>query len=208
LDGIDETFFCPGIPGAGKTILTSVIIEDLFSRSRDGPDISVAFLYCNFNRSAEQSIEDLLGSIARQLLQQVASVPSSLADLYEKVGNRRKPYLEEIYSALETAARLLPRAFIVVDALDECQRESRSHFLRRILELQANHGVNLFMTSRPITEILSHFHKDATVEIKAHESDLRLYLESRMFSLPACVLRSPDLQRDVIEAIINATDGM
>ncbi|KAH6677834.1 hypothetical protein F5X68DRAFT_264003 [Plectosphaerella plurivora] len=204
----DQTIFCPGIPGAGKTILTSVIIEDLFNRSRDDPGMAVAFLYCNFNRQQEQTIEDILGSIARQLLQQMRSVPPTLADLYKSHGSRRKPSLGEICSALETAAQLCPRAIVVVDALDECQRSTRSHLLKHIFEIQSTHGINIFMTSRFIPEITDRFVQKTTIEIKAHESDLRLYLDSRMFSLQACVLRNPDLQQDIKAAIIKATDGM
>ena len=29
LDGTEQTLFCPGIPGAGKTIITSLVINEL-----------------------------------------------------------------------------------------------------------------------------------------------------------------------------------
>ncbi|KAF3270847.1 hypothetical protein TWF217_007122 [Orbilia oligospora] len=36
-----QTLFCPGIPGAGKTALTSTIISDLYSRFREKSDVGV-----------------------------------------------------------------------------------------------------------------------------------------------------------------------
>ncbi|KAL2865381.1 uncharacterized protein BJX67DRAFT_382868 [Aspergillus lucknowensis] len=32
-----STLYCPGIPGVGKTILTSIVVNDLYSRSKDNP---------------------------------------------------------------------------------------------------------------------------------------------------------------------------
>jgi hypothetical protein len=46
-----ETLFCPGIPGGGKTILTSVVIDNLQRKFRKRKDVaSIAYLYCNFRR--------------------------------------------------------------------------------------------------------------------------------------------------------------
>lgn len=49
-----QTLFCPGIPGAGKTILTSIVVGDICERYRYDPTVRVAYLYCNFRRQDEQ----------------------------------------------------------------------------------------------------------------------------------------------------------
>src|SRR6185437_11037995 len=54
-----KTLFCPGIPGAGKTILTSIIVEELTTRFRNDKSIGIIYLYCNFRRQDEQKAEDL-----------------------------------------------------------------------------------------------------------------------------------------------------
>ena len=46
----NQTLFCPGIPGAGKTILTSIIVDNLTSRFRNDPKTGIAYIYCNFGR--------------------------------------------------------------------------------------------------------------------------------------------------------------
>jgi hypothetical protein len=43
-----RTLFCPGIPGAGKTILTSIVVEELFTRFENNGNIGIAYLYCNY----------------------------------------------------------------------------------------------------------------------------------------------------------------
>src|SRR5437016_1822632 len=55
-----QTLFCPGIPGAGKTILTSIVVDELTTRFGNDKSIGVAYIYCNFRRQDEQKIGDLL----------------------------------------------------------------------------------------------------------------------------------------------------
>src|SRR3569833_2311012 len=55
-----QTLFCPGIPGAGKTILTSVVVEELTNRFWAENSIGIAYLYCNFRRHDEQKVDGLL----------------------------------------------------------------------------------------------------------------------------------------------------
>jgi hypothetical protein len=63
-----QTLFCPGIPGAGKTILTSIVVDDLMTRFQNDLTIGIAYIYCNFRRKDEQKINDLLASLLKQLL--------------------------------------------------------------------------------------------------------------------------------------------
>jgi DNA replication protein DnaC len=62
-----QTLFCPGIPGAGKTILTAIAINDLITRFQNDPGVGIAYLYCNFRRKDEQKAQDLLTSLLKQL---------------------------------------------------------------------------------------------------------------------------------------------
>src|SRR5438045_2885380 len=38
-----QTLFCPGIPGAGKTILTSIVISDLCNKFHNDITIGIAY---------------------------------------------------------------------------------------------------------------------------------------------------------------------
>lgn len=62
-----QTLFCPGIPGAGKTILTAIVIDDLTTQFSNDPTIGIAYVYFNFRRQNEQKAEDLLASLLKQL---------------------------------------------------------------------------------------------------------------------------------------------
>ncbi len=133
----EQTLFCPGIPGAGKTILTSIVVDDLYARFRDDVHVGIAYLYCNFRRHADQKVEDILSSLIRQLSQDQSLLPKCLRDLYDKHRGRTRPSLDELSRALRAVANLFSRVFIVVDALNECQLSdgSRSKLLGEIFAL-------------------------------------------------------------------------
>jgi Cdc6-like AAA superfamily ATPase len=62
--GTDKrTLFCPGIPGAGKTVLTSIVVEELFTRFENNGNIGIAYLYCNYRQQHQQKFEDLIASL-------------------------------------------------------------------------------------------------------------------------------------------------
>jgi hypothetical protein len=50
----NQTLFCPGIPGSGKTILTSIIVEELSRRFSNDPTIGIMYIYCNFRRQDQR----------------------------------------------------------------------------------------------------------------------------------------------------------
>ncbi len=205
-----HTLFCPGISGAGKTILTSIVVDDLHTQFRDDVHIGIAYLYCNFRRHADQKVEDLLSSLIRQLSQDQPSLPECLEILYNEhiVGTR--PSLDELSRALQTVANLFSRIFIVVDALDECQLSdgSRSKFLAALFALQSKTGANIFATSRFILDVTERFKDNVSLEIRAHPGDIQRYIEGNIAHMPSCIARSPDLQKEVMTKIIQAVDGM
>ena len=206
-----QTLFCPGIPGAGKTILTSIVVEELLARFENNNDIGIAYLYCNYRRQHEQKLEDLFASLLKQFVQEQPSILDSVKTLYDRHKDRRtRPSLDEILGILQTVAAASSRVFIVVDALDECQVSNgcRQRFLSGLFNLQAKCGVNLFTTSRLLSSIEKEFEGTSKLEIRASEDDVRRYLDGHLFRLPGFVARSLELQEEIKTDIIKAVDGM
>lgn len=206
-----QVLFCPGIPGAGKTILTSIVIEELITRFGNDKRIGISYVYCNFRRSEEQKAEDLLASLLKQLTQGRPSLPDNVRSLYEKHKKQRtRPSFDEISRALQSVAALYSRIFVVIDALDECQATSdcRPRFLSEIFALQAKFGASIFATSRFFPEITTKFSQSISVEIRASNADVQRYLEGHMEQLPSFVERNPQLQEEIKTEISDAVDGM
>jgi hypothetical protein len=205
-----ETLFCPGIPGAGKTILTSIVIDDLTTRFKND-DIGVAYLYCNFRRQNEQNAEDLLASLLKQLSQRRSSLPGCVEKLYEDHKKKEtRPSFDEISRALQSVVALYSRAFIIVDALDECKESNgcRTRLLSEIFSLQSMKGANLFVTSRFIPEITEKFGGSLSLEVRAIDEDVERWMDGHMSQLPSFVRGNQDLQQEIKTEIVKAIDGM
>ncbi|KAH7159331.1 hypothetical protein DER46DRAFT_382893 [Fusarium sp. MPI-SDFR-AT-0072] len=211
LDADGKTLFCPGIPGAGKTILSSIVINDLHARFSDNPKIGIAYIYCNFRREQEQKIEDLLASLLKQLSRAWHCLPESVNSLYDKHRkNTTRPLLEELSETLQFVVELYAKVFIIVDALDECQAldDCRGRLLSEIFKLQGGFTVNLCATSRPISDITNIFDRALCLVIRATKDDVALYLERHLGTLRSVVKTNPRLQEQIKTEISDVVDGM
>ena len=191
---------------------TAIVIDELYTRFENDVDVGIGFVYCNFRRKQEQNPKNLMASLLKQLLQGLPSMPNSLLQLYERhMLKKSLPSLEEIIQALQSISSEFCRVFIIVDALDECQDLDGGHrtFLAELFTLQSKVAANIFATSRFIPEVEKEFEgRGAQLEIRANHEDLERYLDGHMMRLPSFVLRSPDLQNEIKDAIIKAVDGM
>ncbi|KAH7176210.1 hypothetical protein EDB81DRAFT_33562, partial [Dactylonectria macrodidyma] len=206
-----QTLFCPGIPGAGKTILTSIVINDLHKRCQDGVCIGVAYLYCSFRRRDEQKADNLLASLLKQLSQERPSLPHSVKALYDQHKSKRtRPSFDEISRTLQSVVAKYPRVFFIIDALDECQtsNDCRTRFLTEIFKVQAKSEANIFATSRSIPEITEIFEGSILREIRASEDDVRRYLNSHISRLPSFVSCNEGLQEEIEASIVQSVQGM
>ncbi|KAK4656897.1 hypothetical protein QC762_208180 [Podospora pseudocomata] len=211
LSASNQTLFCPGIPGAGKTILTSVVVDHLGSKFHNDPKIGIAYIYFNFQRQDKQTIDDLLASVLKQIAESQPSVPGSVKDLFDKHKTKRtRPLLDETLRVLQSVAATCSRVFIVVDALDECQTSEscRKRFLSELFNLQKMHGINIFATSRSITEIVDRFKTSISLEIRASTADVAQYLEGHISQLPSFVQQNRRLREEITAGISEAVDGM
>jgi len=204
--------FCTGIPGVGKTMISAIVVDHFCSRFQNDASVGIAYLYCNFRRQQEETSEALLLSLLKQLIQDRPSLSESVKNLYEYYRPKRtRPSLDEISKALHSVITGYSRAFIIIDALDECRVSDggRKQLLSEISNLQSRTGINLFATSRLIPDIMKEFEgRSISLEIRASPEDLRRYLGGHMSSLPSFVLRSPSLQEEVQADIVKAVEGM
>ncbi|KAK4164121.1 ubiquitin-conjugating enzyme E2 4 [Cladorrhinum sp. PSN259] len=206
-----QTLYCPGIPGAGKTILVAATVHDLESRFDLDLSVGIGYVYFNFRRLEEQKPEALLSSLLKQLVQKRRPLPACVMELYEKHTEKQsKPLLSEISQVLELVVSQYSRVFILADALDECSGNKlwRESFLKEMRKLQDGGGANFLATSRPIPEIETHFSSCPSLEILASNEDVCIYLEGRMSQLPSFVLNNQILREQVKSDIATAVDGM
>ncbi|KAF9889739.1 hypothetical protein FE257_007045 [Aspergillus nanangensis] len=207
----NQTLFCRGMPGAGKTILTSIVIQHLHNTFRHDPTCGIAYLFCNFRQQYEQKSTDLVLSLLKQLVQEQPSMPEIVKDLYNNYKLKRtRPPSDEVFEALRSVIKSYSRVFIIVDALDECQNssEGRKMFLSNVSKLQAKTGLNFFATSRFMQEIEKEFKGNIMIEIRARDTDVQNFLEGKMQAFRSLVTKDRPLQEEIKKRIAKAVDGM
>ncbi|XP_014551953.1 hypothetical protein COCVIDRAFT_30600 [Bipolaris victoriae FI3] len=204
------TLFCPGIPGAGKTMVAAIAIDHLL-HSTQSSSIGVAYVYCNYKDREEQDTSRMLAAIAKQLVQRQPPAAEPVERLHKKHHDLgTKPTIEEIFSALQEVIAKYSTVYLVIDALDECRDidGTRSQLLTKLRGLQIEQDVRIMATARFIPEIEAEFQAAMKLEIRASDDDVRCYVTSQMHRLPPCILRKPALQVMVQDELVKAVDGM
>ncbi|KAK6535933.1 hypothetical protein TWF281_000182 [Arthrobotrys megalospora] len=209
-EGRNRTLFCPGMPGAGKTMLTAIVVDHLQTMFTDDPDTGIAYLYCNFRKHSEQNLEELLSGLVMQLIRG-RPIPEQITELYNSHKTKgTRPLLSEISNALLSATSALSKVFVIIDALDECQTSHacRTKLLSEVFNLQAKYNVSCFATSRYIPEIMDELEDSTKLEIRSSDDDIRKYLEGHLPHVSGVVGMNPDLQREATDEIVKAANGM
>jgi len=202
--------FCPGIPGAGKTIMAALVIEHLL-RTQQTASQPVVFIYCNYKRQSEQSTRHMLCSILRQIVDIQAGLPQVVKDFHAShTAKRTEPSNDEIKRTLENVLRNLQGLTVVVDALDECEARTCHDLLSTVEILCKSHEVQFLATSRflPATESHPVFHGGAKLEVRASEQDIEKYVRWRASELHRQVVAKPDLLENLVSGVVHATKGM
>ncbi|KAJ5731300.1 ankyrin repeat-containing protein [Penicillium malachiteum] len=177
--GAEQNNVLPDMPGAGKTIISSIVIDHLDQEFQAESTIGIAYVYCNFRRRNDQKINNLLASLLKQLARQCQSLPNSVKIVYEHHEPRAtRPSVAEILLALQTVAATFSRLFIIVDALDECQTSSRLQFLSELFKLQSGCNANILATPQFIPDIMDQYKGSLWLEIRATVEDLREEVKS------------------------------
>ncbi|KAI0169077.1 hypothetical protein GGR52DRAFT_592840 [Hypoxylon sp. FL1284] len=191
-----------GNPGAGKSVLAATIIDHLMSRAQDrsskGNETMVAYLYLSYRLQPDMAA--LLGSILRQF-QTGCDLHQRVKDKFREShrggrydGQVPRPSLEDIKSLLSLVSES-KTVFVVVDALDEFDLQSRGPLLEHIKDIKSD--VKILVTSRYL-EYLDKLRKDfLTGTIEAHDDDMDEYIERQIRGSPNLSYFPPRLHEEI-----------
>lgn len=207
IDGTARTLYCPGIPGAGKTVMSAIVIDSLQGRLRAGLNIGIAYIFCNYRR--HHSLGELLANLLVQLLRGQNVLDGDIKMLYERhKRTNTRASLDELRQALRSTSDAYDKVFYVVDALDECTDQTRVQLLTELFTQQIQSKSSFFATSR-FNEETGRLLKDAVrMEIRASPEDVRNFVDSQINRFPGWLNTQPDLKEDLIKKIIAAAEGM
>ncbi|MCJ1380087.1 hypothetical protein MMC17_003190 [Xylographa soralifera] len=210
MHGEEAVLWCTGIPGSGKTVLTSVVVAYLQHLFASQLGARIGYLYLNHQQHSNHTPTTLIGSLLQQLVRSEGHVVSNeLIEYYESHSDvGRRPRLSEIFQILQAEVRRLDVYFVVLDALDEGAETTRSILLAHLVRLRPK--IRLMVTSRQKPIPIYDLQSVLILEIRARNTDLRLYLRDRLKELPMARHIEGDrmLEAHIVETIVNKAKGM
>jgi Cdc6-like AAA superfamily ATPase len=208
-----------GIPGSGKTILSSTIIEDLEKTLQCQ---SLLYFYFDFSDTDKQTLESMVRSLMSQLYSKCGGVSKELDDLFSSCGDgHQKPSCELFCKAFLHMMEQVKEVWIILDALDECctrkgpPTEGLLSWMREVLNSEQR-SVHLLVTSRPeqdIKSVVSEFaFKDDMVNIQSDfiTNDIREYVQTRVKQHEGFKRwrSQPEVQDEIETVLMEKVDGM
>ncbi|KAJ6509822.1 ankyrin repeat-containing domain protein [Mycena vulgaris] len=200
-----------GPSGAGKSVLSSAVISKLvaekqpFGLEQTPP---VAFFYFDFKDKEGQAVESALRRIVLQLSAQSPNPYKVLDKQYMVSKGQTLPTYQDLQAVLETLLLELGRAYIVLDALDECKITDQRQLFDFISVLRGWTAtpLHLLITSQPRQIFTEQFEGVPCIELDAGvtEHDLRLFVSNEM-----CIsdIWAPHAE-DVTERVVRKSSGM
>ncbi|PMD16833.1 hypothetical protein NA56DRAFT_752812 [Hyaloscypha hepaticicola] len=199
-----------GIPGAGKTILVSSIIQELSNSVGDGR----AFFYCDYKDPQTHDPVTIFGALAKQLAVQNELCPQELERFYtahiglDGLERRAKP--DELCELIRSLAMHLDESMIIVDGLDEISRD-RSDVTRLLAELSKCLSIKVILSSRPEIDIRRRLSSFTPISIAACSADLQLYVASEIekrISSGSLTISDPLLKEEIMRTLVERAEGM
>jgi hypothetical protein len=182
------------LAGAGKTKLSSKVVDDARNRLSDPQNQeTLAYFYCDANRSSHSSSLAILRGLVKQLSTPLQaaddrSILQAVADIYRTNQARGFPSngltIEDCGDILPALVNAYPQVTLVVDGLDECPRDDR-HTLIVVLDklLASTDGLlKIFIASRNDTDLAEHYHRGRHIAVSGSDNgeDIYRYVKFRM----------------------------
>ena len=197
-----------------------MVVETFKKVSRND---ALAYFYCKYGESDRRDPESILRTVVKQLaiVNSDSCLPDSVVSLYRKHKNdgfkSGKLQVDESKDLIIRLTKEFQETFIVIDALDECDKRSRDRLLdalKSIME-ETPHRVKVFVTSRDDDDIVLHLKGVPNVYIRSSDnsSDIETFIVAE---IERCISKNkllrgsvePRLKQRIIWTLADKAQGM
>ncbi|TFK17701.1 hypothetical protein FA15DRAFT_675887, partial [Coprinopsis marcescibilis] len=207
LGGVLGILWGVGMPGAGKTVLASIIIDHLLQKAKANKRICVAFA---FSRYTDQFTGDkVLGGLLRQVVQDHPSTLAFVKPMYDYHHQRKtRPSQKELLDVIRAIfnSDLFDDKFCALDGLDEAFEATQVDVLDALADLPAN----LLLMSRPLPLLKDRVPDAMFIDIILHEADIIQMIEDKIGRMPRLrnLLEKGDWKEKVVKVVLERSSGM
>lgn len=196
-----------GIPGSGKTVLASFIIEQLKALCSRDSELGRVYYYCHYSHNHDEGASFLRWTIG-QLCRHAKWIPAQLKELHD---HGCEPSIPELENALEAVLEKFKMTYVVIDAVDESTpRDDLLAVIATIAVDKRFRNIKVLATSREyfdIEKIFSGISEVISMSNPLVERDIRLFVHSRLLSSPR-IRRFQHLLNHIEDVLITGAQGM
>ena len=193
----------------------SAVVNELHLKTRSDPEV-VAYYYCDYADQTTLVSRSIIGSLLQQLLYNI-QLSSELADAIQHVfaDDNASPTQQEFKNILRAMMSVIPSSFLVIDGLDECDKETRRDVLTLINWVidQKISVVRVYVSSQSDVQILNALATSPRISVSSEmlSSDIATYVLHATQSLiqdRQLLIQNPALEHEIIEELKNKAKGM
>ncbi|KAH6874661.1 hypothetical protein BKA70DRAFT_1480127 [Coprinopsis sp. MPI-PUGE-AT-0042] len=193
VQGALKTMWGTGMPGAGKTIFASIVINEVEARAKASEHpICVGYIYFRYSDHTTATVRDFLLVLSLRGIS----------------GRKTLPSESELVQLLHRFTEVIAEMFYFLDALDEAPPDVQFDLLEKLSTL----NIKIFITSRPLAHLNSCFPGAHRFSIRAQDCDLDLHISKEIARSP--VLRAilneagPELRYKITSTVKKKCEGM
>jgi len=209
--GSNAKLWIYGIPGAGKTILSALAVQEALANTSKAR--AVVFYYCSHQNHQSRFLSGILSCFIGQLARQNQECLAMVQAKFEPYKHMETtPWIDndsDLTILLESMLLCFNEVSIIIDGVDECHDPSTvSETLSRLCESPT---VRLLISSREEHHIKCFLEDFQWISIAAESQDLRLYVPAEIETRQKkqkLRIRNPDLKDEMIEKLVNGAHGM
>ncbi|KAJ5942073.1 ankyrin repeat-containing domain protein [Penicillium verrucosum] len=208
--GNERLLWLYGIPGSGKTMLSSTVINDIQKTYQHDQGTRIAFFYFDVTDSRKRTAEGCIRSILRQI--SAPRPPEAVKALYVRARRiSTQPTVASILCVLKEILKSLKRCFMVIDGLDEC--DDIGTFLETLVSINAVATVNLLVTSPLWPSIQRAMSTRGAIRIEIEmsriEKDVHTYTHQRLYGKEEFSGRWPkELKKRIHQSLVLKAAGL
>ncbi|KAK0506980.1 hypothetical protein JMJ35_010680 [Cladonia borealis] len=206
-DATTRILWLTGVPGAGKTVLSSFVISRCSEASDKQPSTPTLYFFFKMTDSDKNSVIAVTRSLVYQLyLLSPANLYADILSLRDGGGKDKALSDQGLWELFVKHARTMNNLTIVLDALDEC--DGVGVLLRRLVDILNCCRVKIFVVSRReesialVLEVYPHIvitHGDI-------EADINSYAKAEIAKVPR--FRGKPIEKEMVSALSSGHGGM
>lgn len=191
------------------------MIDNLLARD-ESIQTAIAFHYCDYSDISTLTACNIFGTLVKQMLNAV-EIPTALEQLIDRyyAHGTRTPDNQEVFNVLVETLKLFSKVHLVIDGLDECQKEECAVVLSSMKKLMTSDTpvVKIFLSSREEAYITSSLNAHQVIHVTKEiiSPDIALFIteavDERLRSREMVVHSQPLIQ-EIITGLVEGAQGM